>query len=363
MREGQALLPTMDLYSSDTYINVYIPREDGNDPRKLVPLNSPMFGQEKIYKFSEQVKKDRKLFLGKKQLSLYELYYKSKEGLGENEASDNEEEETGNSDKGEEEETEARPGPENEHEDKHICTTDTYVKESISHGMGSNVNKVSLSLDSQPKYKESEVKKLKKLKRFNEPLNSYVSNKKKATMMKKLDAEDYVERQETIYNLLKVSTQTFSDSIRRPGTFHVNPERNQTIYGSRERQYSFYNSRQKTFYGTIYRSQALPKPKKSLSAIETRTIQDQGLPPINLGSNNTQSTGLGANVSLARSRSNLKALPMRPSPKPMKIYRQTSDVLLDGWTPKLSDASRRYLAVQLPQQRTNVINLGQYSAF
>ena len=61
---------------------------------------------------------------------------------------------------------------------------------------------------------------------------------------------------------------------------------------------------------------------------------------------------------------NLKGLPVRLSSKPMKIYRQTSDVLLDEWTPKLgSDANRRYLAVQMPQQKANVINLGQYSAF
>lgn len=354
----------MDLSRSDTYINVYIPRADGNDPRKLVPINSPMFGQDKIYKFSEQVKKDRKLFLGKKQLSLYEIYYRSKEGIVEKEATDKDDEEHKvHSDKEEENETQERHERDNEHENDQICATDTYAKESLPHVLGSIVNKVSLSLDSQTRYKEDEVRKVTKLKRFNEPLNSYVSNKKKATMMKRLDAEDYLDRQETVYDLINDPIQTVSETIKRPVTLNASSKRNQTIYGSRERQYSFYNSRQKTFYGTIYRSQPLTKPKKSFSAIETRTIQGLGLPPISLGSNKTQSTSLGENVPLARSISNLKALPVRQSSKPMNIYRQTSDVLLDGWTPKLSDANRRYLAVQMPQQRANVINLGQHSAF
>ena len=354
----------MNLSRSDTYINVYIPRADGNDPRKLVPINSPMFGQDKIYKFSEQVKKDRKLFLGKKQLSLYEIYYRSKEGIVEKEGSEKDDEEQKvHSDQEEEIEVEKIPEHDNERVDDHICTTDTYAKESMPHVLGSAVNKVSLSLDSKTRYEEDEARKVTKLKRFNEPLNSYVSNKKKATMMKKLDAEDYLDRQETVYELLNDPMQTVSDTIKRPVTLNASPKRNQSIYGSRERQYSFYNSRQKTFYGTIYRSQPLTQPKKSLSAIETRTTHGLGLPPINLGSNKTQSTSLGENVPLARGMSNLKALPVRPSSKPMKIYRQTSDVLLDGWTPKLGDANRRYLAVQLPQQRTNVINLGQHSAF
>ena len=361
----------MDLSRSDTYINVYIPRADGNDPRKLVPINSPMFGQEKIYKFSEQVKKDRKLFLGKKQLSLYEIYYRSKEGITDKEliGKDNKEHSVQSDEKGESE-VETEEG--NEHDKEraddhidHICTADVYHKENMPHSLSSSVNKVSLSLDSQTSFMEDEVKKPMKLKRFNEPLNSYVSNKKKAIMMKKLDAEDYMDRQETVYDLLNNPIHTVSDTFKRPITLNASKQKtNQTIYGSRERQYSFYNSRQKTFYGSIYRSQPLAKPNKSFSAVETRTIQGQGLPPIDIGSNKLQSASTGVNVPFSRSVTNLKGLPVRPSSKPMKIYRQTSDVLLDGWTPKLgSDGNRRYLAVQMPQQKANVINLGQYSAF
>lgn len=66
----------MNLARADTYINVYLPREDGSDPRRYAQSNSPVFSGSGVYKFSDQIVKDRKLFIDKKNMSLYDAYYK-----------------------------------------------------------------------------------------------------------------------------------------------------------------------------------------------------------------------------------------------------------------------------------------------
>lgn len=48
------------------YINVYLPREDGNFIPRHVPPPSPVFDVDTVYKFSDQVHHDRHLFLSTK---------------------------------------------------------------------------------------------------------------------------------------------------------------------------------------------------------------------------------------------------------------------------------------------------------
>lgn len=327
----------MNFSRSDTYINVYLPREDGGDPRKLVPLNSPMFDKEKIYKFSEQVVKDRKLFLGKKQVSLYELYYKDKKvpSTDEVKASASEEEKIVTS----EDEEEIDHGDNSEN--KEITDTKAPVK------------RVSLSLDSK-------VRKLRQLKRFNEPLNPYVTNKKKAMLIKKLDSEESETTDVTRLDRFKGEPQPiFHDSRERQRTFYFNSrerqrtfldnqERQQTIHYYRGREETFYNTRQKPFLDNTFKLQAFPKPKKSMSAIETRTFRSLGLPPIN----RTQSAAFNSNKQLTAVS---KPMPLRPSSKPQKIWRQSTEALLDRRTPKLSNASRRFLAIQPAYASTSAV--------
>ena len=338
----------MNLSRSDTYINVYIPREDGGDPRKLIPLTSPVFDMTKIYKFSEEVKKDRQLFLGKKQVSLYDLYYKVSKEHTENKTKKMEKEDVSSSeDEGEEEE---------EGEEHHHCDTiDT----------PNAVKKVSLSL-------ESKVKKSRKPRRFNEPLDSYVAKQKKI-MMNRTDSEQNLGRQISSYDLLKLDRQqtvyenrarqqTFYDNNERQRALFETRERQRTFYDNRDRQQSFYSSRQNTFYDSSFRSQSFPTPKKSLSAMETRIARNLGLPPINLGNQATQSPVLYGNFRAIPSKSMSKPIPIRPSSKPQKIWKRSTEVLLDGRTPRINNAGNRFLAIQ-PQYHVTGAILGQYAAY
>lgn len=74
---------TTEFNYGNGFINVFIPRADGTivDPRKFHPP-SPVFTLEHIYKFSEEVKRDRHLFLDRKSY-FHGLYGGSLEQLNE----------------------------------------------------------------------------------------------------------------------------------------------------------------------------------------------------------------------------------------------------------------------------------------
>ena len=340
----------MKLSRSDTYINVYIPREDGGDPRRLLPLNYPVFDRAKIYKFSEEVKKDRKLFLGKKQLSLYEMYYKSNRGLRDD-TQDNENKENETT----KEETENSSSEEEDEVEHHYHHGDNL-------NMSAPVKKVSLSLDSK-------LRKSKTPRRFNETLNKYVTNKTK-NMTSRLDAAQNIERQVSSVDLLKLDRQsTVYDNQSRQNTFYDNIERQRTLVDIRERQPTFHDSRdrqqlysetrQKTFYDSPYRLSAFPASNKSFSSTEASVGRSMGLPPINLGYHTTRSPVPYSNFHASASKSAPKRIPLRPSSRPQKIWRQTTDIFMDRRTPRISNTS---MAIH-PHQQLAYTLLGQYPAY
>jgi hypothetical protein len=263
---------------SDTYINVYLPREDGDDPRRYARPSSPVHCSGEIYKFSDEIVKDRKLFLGKKQMSLYEIYYKDNKECDDNsidlsDTSDYEEENDG---------FDIRKRNVNYSKDKNT-----------DHFEFPRVSKLSISLDNRLRRAQRS-----NMSRFNEPMQSY--GKQKQSANNGYDPNQSLERQVTSYDYMRIANRrnVTSESIR-------NRQKTQTI--------------SKIF-------------KKAHSATsDYRHVRSLGLPPISRS--NTALTSLLPEINPGRSRAPTasRVRPLRPSSKPHRIWQQTNNVLMNGF--------------------------------
>lgn len=272
----------MNFARSDTYINVYLPRVDGEDPRDFARPNSPLFESDHVYKFSDEIVKDRKLFLGRKQLSLYEIYYKDNPN-GANDIKDkrhvNESVEI------------------EEIEDENDSQQDGRDRCGDTHIELPSIKRVSLSLESQI----LRAKRDSNLKRFNEPLNSYVTNRKRVQNINKFEPTDGTERQTTAFEFL--------NAPRREGT------------------YAEFLTRTKTMQRLLSKAVSAPTDTRSL----------RSLPPILLGHTNRrpQTTLLHVTQASAKEPAVPRRLPVRPDSKHHKVWRQTNNLVMEKFTPKL----------------------------
>lgn len=291
----------MNFGRSDTYINVYLPREDGDDPRRYARPSSPVFCSDEIYKFSDEIVKDRKLFLGKKQMSLYEIYYKDSGKEGEDNSmeisSDNEEE-------SEPFETGKR-------------NMQFYKEKNTDHFEFPRVSKLSISLDNRLRQAQRT-----NMSRFNEPVQSF--GKQKLTGNLGYDPNQSLERQVTSYDYMRIANRrnVTSESIK-------NKQKAETI--------------SKIF-------------KKAHSATgDYRHVRSLGLPPISRS--NTALTSLFPEINTGYSRaptaSRVRAL--RPSSKPHKIWQQTNNVLMKGVEPSTAmEPGVKQLKLASSRSRHNV---------
>lgn len=280
----------MNYARSDTYINVYLPREDGDDPRTFVEESSPVFSTEEIYKFSDEIVKDRKLFLGKKQTSLYEIYYKdsrdSDDFVGNAEIAQYNEEVNVNRD--------------HEHENKH------------KHGRNRvpdpfkfpRVSKLSISLDNKLRHAQGSD-----IARFNEPASMHGRNRGYGTH--KYDPNQSIDRQVTAHAYMHMTNRRriTSDSIKtaRVKTQNVS--------------------------GLFKKAQSAPS--------EFRQVRSLGLPPISRS--NTTMTALipGFTRDAACVPCAAKRVPlMRPASKPHKIWQQTTNVYMQRYEPSTTITPR-----------------------
>lgn len=169
------------------YINVFIPRADGTivDPRKFHPP-SPIFTIEQIYKFSDDVKKDRHLFSHRK--PYFHSFYEGSPEQMKDDASRNSEPTTFGSEK------------EN----------------------NASVNVVKLSVDASTKA----IPRIRD-KRFNERLSAYVRKKAEKTETTDHSVKESKTLAEKTNNiLLKSPTHDLTPrrpKIRRGLTFHTAP--------------------------------------------------------------------------------------------------------------------------------------------
>ncbi|XP_062583091.1 uncharacterized protein LOC134244861 [Saccostrea cucullata] len=193
MSEGKT---TTEFDYGNGYINVFIPRADGTivDPRKFPPP-SPVFTLEHIYKFSEDVKRDRHLFLDRKPY-FHGFFGESLEQLRDDVS---------------------RGGDSNQN--------------SIERDNNANVNVVKLSIDASTKA----IPRIRD-KRFNERLSAYV--RKNAAVEKAETTDHSVKESKTLAekanNILQKSpTQNLTPrrpKIRRGLTFHtVSPTKMSTV--------------------------------------------------------------------------------------------------------------------------------------
>lgn len=270
----------MSFGRSDTYINVYLPREDGVDPRKYAQPSSPVFNSEEVYKFSDEIVKDRKLFLGKKQMSLYEIYYKDGKESGDNSIENDENSE--NID---------------ETDDHDTVHEHRYRKSKIELP---RVSKLSISLDNRIRRPKQTS-----LTRFNEPVYSYGTHKGYGNA--KYNPNQSLERQVTSYNYMQLAN-------RRRVT-------NDTIRNSRDKMQNI--------------SRLFKKAQSAPS--EVRQVRSLGLPPVSRS--NTSLTTLFPEITPNPSRAPTtasKIRPIRPSSKPHRVWQQTTNVFLSGYEPSTS---------------------------
>ncbi|KAK3612413.1 hypothetical protein CHS0354_032013 [Potamilus streckersoni] len=137
----------MELARADSYINVYLPRSDGLvNIKRNDPPSSPTFGPSGFYRFSEEIIKDRPLFLGSKTMSLYQMFP-------------------------------CHNSPtEMDSSERHLSPSGD--QESVILPAMKTIN---LSINSGDKGAR------RSLKRFNEPLNTYITNIKRTQQMRSSD--------------------------------------------------------------------------------------------------------------------------------------------------------------------------------
>ncbi|KAH3872183.1 hypothetical protein DPMN_035398 [Dreissena polymorpha] len=275
----------MDWTRSDTYINVYLPREDGGDPRRYAQSNSPLFDAECVYKFSDEIVKDRKLFLGKKHMSLYEIYYKDGRDVNGKPGTP---EMPGDGDTNDE-----KQEPEGQFVRRVQEKSARHSERTIQLP---RVNKISISLE----------KKLRRLQnnhasRFNEPVSPWTS-----TGRVRGSNEGTLDRQLTQTEVARVKTN-------------------------------------KQLARGLTHTQNISRLFKSAPASETRQVRILGLPPINRAS-----AGGHGSPDMITARLSLAATgPIRPSSKPNKIWRQSTDLMSAGYSmERLVAPSARHLSTR-----------------
>ena len=289
----------MHFARADTYINVYLPRPDGEEPRRYASPPSPVFNSQSTYKFSDQIVRDRPLFLGRKQMSLYEIYYKdNKDGAPEMVAD----------------------APDEKNQTENDTETDEKNKESETEksttfvGLPS-VKKVSISLDYRVRKSARSIN----ARRFNEPLNAYITNRKKVQTIHNFDPSETIERQLTTLEMLsKKREPIFSDS----------------------------NTKIRTLHRIIKKTQSAP-------ADLIRTPRALGLPPIVIGNGGLAAVNASPPTGKVTYKLAGKAMPVRPSSKPHSIWRQTTDLLPERKTPRLMTADK-YISGQTSRIRVGV---------
>lgn len=285
----------MDLARTDTYINVYLPRVDCTDPRRYTQPSSPVFNGAGIYKFSDQIVKDRKLFIDKKHTSLYDIYYKdSKENGRQIQRQDYfQTEETDN-------DTE--------------CDQDGNIpRRQESHANDvvlPRVNNVRLSLDRQLRRAKRTSKT-----RFNESVATQGSNR-------------YVH---TSHNA-DADTTSFEINTRRSG-------RLVTKGAARTRAIS-----------------KLFKKAQSAPTSDLRQVRILGLPPVSRS--NTSVHMSSENSAESKTQTPLgRSLPLRPSSKPNKIWRQSTNVFMSGFS-AISDLTPSVKKLHTGSVGLNIATIG-----
>ncbi|KAL4239928.1 hypothetical protein ACF0H5_000725 [Mactra antiquata] len=260
----------MNLGRSDTYINVYLPREDGEDPRLYTKPMSPVYDSGEVYKFSDQIVKDRKLFIGRKQMSLYDIYYKNDKEGGENTPGS-----PANAEEPEEvdQEFDIEPPPENKE---------------IPIYRPTKISKVSISLRRAEKIKAP---------RFNEPLTLYNSGKGHTPSIH--DKAGNIDK------------QTFD-------IVHNSSRRRRATTGNKGNSST---SRTYTISKLFKKIQSAPSEFRSL-----------GLPPISRSS--TALTAIQPDYSYDKQRAfvGTRGQPLRPSSKPNKIWNKSNSAYDRGYT-------------------------------
>lgn len=286
-----------------SYINVYLPREeDSNLPDRNVPPPSPVFSVSSIYKFSDDVIKDRHLFLGRK--AFYHRYVKGEErrhGRGGN----------------------AAPVPTSpilSDEDR----DDDYMA----------INVVRLALDSSNNdSKESNAKM-----RFNERLSSYVANQKK---IKSAQNHTGMEGSKT-----PRASSTNNDAEPEPNSF-------QTVV-SLPNPNSPRRTKRELSFKTVSTHITTPK-LPSLDRAKTYDVErsyhrEMSVWFPEMGKERTfwtpETAAWYPTCAFAHGR-----MPTRPSPKPHKIWRQSTEYLIGRKTPRIHDLTTD--RIMFPQRTSN----------
>ena len=272
----------MDLARTDTYINVYLPRMDGVDPRRYTTTSSPLFNSDSIYKFSDQIVKDRKLFIDKKQMSLYEIYYKDSKGNGQRVFRE-----------GSKGEFEPRDSKDSENDGEGLMLHRRNELQTYQNNALPRVNNVRLALDRQLRRAKRTP-----ITRFNESASS--------------DGPIRYQHVETSRDVDSQMT-SFEITTRKSG-------RLVTKGAARTRAIS------KLFK----KAQSAPS-----TCTDLRQIRVLGLPPVNRSSNSANVSGEFNDVFKAQA-SQGRSLPLRPSSKPNQIWRQSTNVFLSEFS-MLSD--------------------------
>jgi len=256
-----------ELRYGQSHINVYLPREQ---PYKEVPPPSPVFDLDNIYKFSDEVQKDRHLFnFGRKAF----LHLYSKHNSMSNDK---------NNSKSSEEEKE-----------------DDF----------SEINVVRLRLDSAKSdttsYRSSRM-------RFNERLSAYVTTKKK------VQSNQTSERTLNTPRKVKKHKEDEKETFLLPKAWDTAQSRTTTATRKVRKGFRYRTAKSSTTGSPL---PPLGPHQRSISKRDNLNTERTMWFPDAASPINTQ----------------YSRLPTRPSSKPHKIWRQSSDILLGRKTPSITD--------------------------
>ncbi|OWF37803.1 hypothetical protein KP79_PYT06002 [Mizuhopecten yessoensis] len=278
-----------------SYINVYLPREEDTGLiNKHVPPPSPVFTMSNIYKFSDDVIKDRHLFLGKK--AFYHRYVKGEQRRHGHGGSAQPVQPGGTS-----------PDPSEEEKDDECM----------------NVNVVRLALNASSK--EDVDRKAKQ--RFNERLSAYVTTQKK---IKSAQNQNSLDGSKT-----PGASSTTTDTEQENMSFQtILPLTNPNSPRRPRRELSF-----RTVSCTNITTPRLP----TLERAKTYTVEGY-LKERAMWFPETASWGSTSAPGQSR-------MPIRPSSKPHNIWRQSTEFLLGRKTPSIKDITGE--KILYPQRTSN----------
>lgn len=258
-----------------SFINVYLPREE--DLNRQVPPPSPVFSMSNIYKFSDDVIKDRHLFLGKK--AFYHRYVKGEQRRHGN---------------GRVTQSSVRESPEPSETEENDCM---------------NINVVRLALNAS----STEEAERKAKQRFNERLSAYVATQKK---IKSAQNQTSLEPPKTSGTLpSKTDTEQENTSFQTivPLSTPTSPRR----------------PRREMSFRTVSCANITTPRLPSLERAKTYTMEGY-LKERTMWFPETASWGSTSAPGQGR-------MPTRPSSKPHNIWRQSTEFLLGRKTPSIKD--------------------------